>query len=171
MRPPVVDICSDGSPIYLQPTPEDIYTLPYRYYNMDDVSSDRVPINHTRRRDQLEEIYLDFSLFEDYDIEDILLNTNTSFYPRRRQYEEEELNYEQYVNLTEVPTPAKNKEQLPIMEVKGEKTNDQCTICLSNYEEGESVKVLPCYHTFHWGCIDRWLESKNKCPICKQDVD
>lgn len=79
--------------------------------------------------------------------------------------------YEQLVNLAPVPTPAKNKEKLPQINASEEHTKEICTICLSNYEVEEKIKVLPCSHIFHPACIDRWLDSKNKCPICKHDVD
>ena len=48
--------------------------------------------------------------------------------------------------------------------------NDLCSICLS--EHGDFYK-LPCDHSFHKGCIERWyeyLKHRNRvmiCPICK----
>jgi hypothetical protein len=45
-----------------------------------------------------------------------------------------------------------------------------CRICLSDYEEGEVLRTLPCFHRFHEGCIDKWLQRDNKCPICKTEV-
>jgi len=29
------------------------------------------------------------------------------------------------------------------------------------------IKVLPCGHEFHSGCLDSWLELKAMCPLCK----
>ncbi|CAM9493340.1 unnamed protein product [Scytosiphon promiscuus] len=43
-----------------------------------------------------------------------------------------------------------------------------CTICLASYEEEELIKVLPCGHDFHSGCLDSWLERKAVCPLCKE---
>eukprot|EP00708_Paratrimastix_pyriformis_P002828 GAFH01001586.1.p1 GENE.GAFH01001586.1~~GAFH01001586.1.p1 ORF type:complete len:368 (+),score=54.01 GAFH01001586.1:385-1488(+) len=45
-----------------------------------------------------------------------------------------------------------------------------CAICLSDYEPGESLKILPCLHIFHQECIDHWLASNHVCPICKTSV-
>jgi len=45
----------------------------------------------------------------------------------------------------------------------------KCPICLSEFEEGEEMKFLPCTHRFHITCIDHWLETHSTCPICKKD--
>lgn len=42
----------------------------------------------------------------------------------------------------------------------------QCTICLEDYEIGNSLKTLPCAHFFHTGCVDPWLVNHNACPLC-----
>jgi hypothetical protein len=47
----------------------------------------------------------------------------------------------------------------------------QCMICLSEFEEGESLRRLPCTHVFHQGCIDEWLLHRStSCCLCKVDV-
>jgi hypothetical protein len=47
----------------------------------------------------------------------------------------------------------------------------QCSICLSAYEEGEEVRLLPCdgAHHFHSECISSWLTVNASCPICRYD--
>ena len=48
----------------------------------------------------------------------------------------------------------------------------QCMICLSDFEEGESLRRLPCTHVFHQACIDEWLLHRStSCCLCKVDVD
>ncbi|XP_031503639.1 RING-H2 finger protein ATL67-like [Nymphaea colorata] len=43
-----------------------------------------------------------------------------------------------------------------------------CSICLSDYKEGEMVRMLPdCRHFFHVGCVDSWLRLNASCPICR----
>ncbi|ESQ51261.1 hypothetical protein EUTSA_v10017824mg [Eutrema salsugineum] len=45
---------------------------------------------------------------------------------------------------------------------------EDCVICLSDFEEGETVKVLPhCGHVFHVDCVDTWLSSHVSCPFCR----
>ena len=46
----------------------------------------------------------------------------------------------------------------------------KCTICLENYQAGEMIRTLPCFHSFHVGCIDQWLHMKSLCPICKHNI-
>ncbi|XP_071735343.1 RING-H2 finger protein ATL8-like [Rutidosis leptorrhynchoides] len=44
-----------------------------------------------------------------------------------------------------------------------------CAICLSEYADGDEIRVLPqCGHGFHVGCIDLWLSSHSSCPTCRQ---
>lgn len=45
-----------------------------------------------------------------------------------------------------------------------------CSICLETYREGETVRTIPCFHTFHATCIDPWLSEKAECPICKHSA-
>ena len=42
-----------------------------------------------------------------------------------------------------------------------------CAVCLDDYAIGETVRTIPCFHTFHTKCIDPWLSTKATCPICK----
>ncbi|XP_062185534.1 RING-H2 finger protein ATL78-like [Phragmites australis] len=49
--------------------------------------------------------------------------------------------------------------------------NPMCAICLSDFEAGEHVRVLPkCNHGFHVRCIDRWLLARSTCPTCRQSL-
>ncbi|KAG9315668.1 hypothetical protein JVU11DRAFT_3314 [Chiua virens] len=45
---------------------------------------------------------------------------------------------------------------------------DRCLICLDDYNPEDDLRVLKCKHTFHQGCVDRWLETgRNNCPACR----
>ena len=69
----------------------------------------------------------------------------------------------------------------------------ECSICIGEYLEGESLTTLPCGHEFHTECIHRWLNSRCRptlnpylehlsegiyqepqtsltCPLCKRDI-
>ncbi|KAL7158619.1 hypothetical protein ABFS83_02G156500 [Erythranthe nasuta] len=44
----------------------------------------------------------------------------------------------------------------------------QCSICLSEYEERETLRIMPiCGHSFHLSCIDIWLRKQSTCPVCR----
>ncbi|KAL6652159.1 hypothetical protein ACP70R_011084 [Stipagrostis hirtigluma subsp. patula] len=47
----------------------------------------------------------------------------------------------------------------------------ECAICLAEFEDGESMRVLPqCGHQFHAACIDKWLRGHSSCPSCRQII-
>lgn len=49
--------------------------------------------------------------------------------------------------------------------------DEMCSICLSTFDEGEKVKMLPkCTHTFHPDCIDEWLRTRSSCPLCRASI-
>lgn len=46
-----------------------------------------------------------------------------------------------------------------------------CSICLSEFEEDESLRLLPkCEHAFHVPCIDQWFQSHKNCPLCRSPI-
>jgi len=45
-----------------------------------------------------------------------------------------------------------------------------CSICLSLFENGDELRILPCRHRFHSECIDQWFRSHRTCPMCRIDV-
>ncbi len=43
-----------------------------------------------------------------------------------------------------------------------------CGICIDEeFTAGETVRTLPCQHSFHPNCVDKWLFSKGTCPTCR----
>ncbi|XP_069475139.1 E3 ubiquitin-protein ligase RNF181 [Ambystoma mexicanum] len=46
----------------------------------------------------------------------------------------------------------------------------KCPICLLEFEEGETVKKMPCEHCFHSACILPWLGKTNSCPLCRYEL-
>ena len=53
---------------------------------------------------------------------------------------------------------------------KTESNEGNCTVCLCDYDEGETVMTLPCLHQFHPDCIRGWLKGHTTCPICRVDL-
>ncbi|XP_069055616.1 E3 ubiquitin-protein ligase RNF130 isoform X4 [Pleurodeles waltl] len=57
---------------------------------------------------------------------------------------------------------------------KGDKeTNpdfDHCAVCIESYKQNDVVRVLPCKHVFHKGCVDPWLSEHCTCPMCKLNI-
>jgi len=47
----------------------------------------------------------------------------------------------------------------------------RCAVCLENYEAGDTVRHLPCLHTYHMACVDKWLEHSVECPVCRVDLN
>lgn len=48
--------------------------------------------------------------------------------------------------------------------------NNECSICLEKYNNGENIVLLKCKHEFHYHCILKWLLNSIKCPICKRNA-
>ena len=39
-----------------------------------------------------------------------------------------------------------------------EQTQTVCVVCMSDFEQRQLVRVLPCSHEFHAKCVDKWLK-------------
>ena len=73
-----------------------------------------------------------------------------------------------------VPLTDAQQAQLTATEVFAEGISSggdqQCAICLGEFEDGEVLRRLPCLHRFHDECIKRHFETKHNCPVCRTDV-
>jgi hypothetical protein len=49
-------------------------------------------------------------------------------------------------------------------------TEDVCTICLGEYEDGEQLVKLPCSHIYHEDCVSSWTSNHTRCPLCNYDL-
>lgn len=45
----------------------------------------------------------------------------------------------------------------------------ECAICKQNLGSAYLTR-LPCKHVFHSKCINKWLDKKSTCPLCRQKV-
>ncbi|XP_054825582.1 uncharacterized protein LOC129323062 isoform X2 [Prosopis cineraria] len=78
-------------------------------------------------------------------------------------------------SIGSVPAPYEVVESLPVKSYtklhKHQEDAAQCYICLVEYEDGDSMRVLPCHHEFHLTCIDKWLKEIHRvCPLCRGDI-
>jgi len=91
--------------------------------------------------------------------------------------EPSQLNYEQLLELDnsiQRGLSSRNAQlisMLPEFEAKGKYVGQKCMVCFETFEAGESMRTLPCLHSFHRKCIDRWLSRSKKCPVCNTRVD
>ncbi|XP_029369968.1 E3 ubiquitin-protein ligase ZNRF2-like [Echeneis naucrates] len=44
------------------------------------------------------------------------------------------------------------------------KNSGECSICLEEMEQGETIARLPCLCIYHKGCIDKWFKVNRSCP-------
>lgn len=50
---------------------------------------------------------------------------------------------------------------------------EECCICLDGYHPGVSIcaaKTAKCDHVFHQDCVVEWLQTHDKCPLCRVDL-
>ncbi|KAJ1296375.1 hypothetical protein BS78_01G295400 [Paspalum vaginatum] len=46
--------------------------------------------------------------------------------------------------------------------------SEDCPVCLEPFGGDDGVRVVPaCGHVYHAPCIDRWLDVRNSCPVCR----
>jgi len=51
--------------------------------------------------------------------------------------------------------------------LQGQEKSQSCTICMDEFQPGDRVRILPCFHQYHVACVDEWLHQHPDCPICK----
>ena len=87
------------------------------------------------------------------------------------------MSYEELLSMFGGPNqrPANDRDidALPVRKVEGEadkESSTDCCICMEEVAAGQEMKTMPCLHSFHRGCIDRWLKQSGICPICKHQL-
>lgn len=61
---------------------------------------------------------------------------------------------------------------LPEFECTGGKfLKEECQICRDKFEVGDVMRTLPCIHSYHKECVDRWLRINRSCPVCTRRID
>eukprot|EP00045_Choanoeca_perplexa_P001545 m.20232 g.20232 ORF g.20232 m.20232 type:complete len:204 (+) comp11018_c0_seq1:92-703(+) len=49
-------------------------------------------------------------------------------------------------------------------------SDNECSICLTPFNNRQAPQILRCHHEFHGSCIANWLASHNSCPLCRDVV-
>ncbi|CAM0149044.1 unnamed protein product [Urochloa decumbens] len=47
------------------------------------------------------------------------------------------------------------------------RTPAECAVCLQDFVAEDTLRAMPCSHTFHQDCIFRWLRVNHVCPLCR----
>jgi hypothetical protein len=68
--------------------------------------------------------------------------------------------------------PYKRRREIRMVSAHRLDSLHQCAICLSGTQQSRNhprrfLKQLPCGHAFHPRCIDRWLNTRVTCPLCR----
>ena len=50
-------------------------------------------------------------------------------------------------------------------------SQNECVICLQNFEDSNEVYKLSCGHIYHKSCLDTWFTRQNSCPMCKKNIN
>ncbi|XP_021297794.1 E3 ubiquitin-protein ligase CIP8-like [Herrania umbratica] len=74
------------------------------------------------------------------------------------------------LSLQEAPRPLpatkESIQALKKVKVEGD-IAQECMICMEQLSSGTEVTSMPCSHLFHGDCIQEWLNTSHKCPLCR----
>ena len=49
--------------------------------------------------------------------------------------------------------------------------NQECSICMDTFTDGDIIEMTECDHKFHAKCVQRWLLEKSLCPECRTSLN
>jgi predicted amidophosphoribosyltransferase len=52
----------------------------------------------------------------------------------------------------------------------GETSERCCAVCHDDFKEGDTLRTMPCAHSFHERCIFRSLRVHHLCPVCDYEL-
>jgi len=48
--------------------------------------------------------------------------------------------------------------------------HQRCVLCMDDFKNGDTCLKLPCGHVFHKAEAEKYLYSKQQCPLCRQHI-
>ena len=46
----------------------------------------------------------------------------------------------------------------------------ECNVCCSEYDDGDELRILPCFHECQSHCVSTRIKKNPTCPVCHADV-
>jgi len=63
-----------------------------------------------------------------------------------------------------------DKKMISYEELLKDNNDNNCTICLEEFNNDEEIIKLKCNHLFHSKCIDDWIKKNQSCPLCRLNL-
>ena len=63
-----------------------------------------------------------------------------------------------------------DKKTISYEELLNNDEDNDCTICLEEFNNDEEIIKLKCNHLFHLKCIDDWIKKNQSCPLCRVNL-
>ena len=68
-----------------------------------------------------------------------------------------------------------SKDKLPLQPFKKDPNvtlsgKAESNVFYSVYDDGDELRILPCFHEYHSHCADTWIKKNPTCPVCHADV-
>lgn len=77
----------------------------------------------------------------------------------------------QYLKLIDQKNPTVSYTKKKLRALRPHEATSECSVCLSDFEDGEKIRQLKCKHRFHKDCVDKWLQQYwATCPLCRTRV-
>jgi len=48
--------------------------------------------------------------------------------------------------------------------------NDNCSVCLAQFKQGDELVITKCNHVFHESCLSQSLTVNSSCPLCRCEL-
>ncbi|KAM3143612.1 hypothetical protein pb186bvf_004374 [Paramecium bursaria] len=119
----------------------------------------------------------------------LLISFVLSYYRTKQQLREQEENLrQQQEQQRQQPLPIVERKRHPgfsrlfiqkyfkpykwnriLQHYQGFQKFEECIICLESFlsDKEEKCAVTPCFHIFHFKCIEQWLSKQRTCPFCR----